>query len=265
MKEITIRGTLPEFPNVNSYPLFFERDGEKMGAPNFALVGDNDHIYSTVTQNYQLIRHEEAIDMVEKALVKVPEFGDAQRTVKLYGKENGRMIVEYEFRDHPVYVDSTDRLYPRILLTNSYDKGKAVQLQFGAFRLVCSNGMVTGTKELAYRREHHQNIDLDQLQEWLFAAMDRFSEQNELWKTWADDVIEQPAAISKVEDLRLTDQQTQEVLSLPEKLTGHRLNLAETVSRWVLFNIMTQYISHHVKSIRRQQILHNRAAQLIRT
>ena len=50
------------------------------------------------------------------------------------------------------------QLFPEIVLINSHDGSTAYQLMSGIFRLVCTNGMNTGTKHGEYKIRHQGDI-----------------------------------------------------------------------------------------------------------
>ena len=50
------------------------------------------------------------------------------------------------------------QLFPEIVLINSHDGSTAYQLMSGIFRLVCTNGMITGTQYGDYKIRHQGDI-----------------------------------------------------------------------------------------------------------
>lgn len=53
--------------------------------------------------------------------------------------------------------------YPRIILTNSHDGFNSFKFMVGLFRLVCSNGLVVATEQMANMSIRHVNYDFETL------------------------------------------------------------------------------------------------------
>lgn len=67
-------------------------------------------------------------------------------------------------------VPALDGLYPEIVLVNSHDGTSAYQLFSGVFRLVCLNGLMTGTTYESLRVPHKGNV-IDQVIEGSFTVI----------------------------------------------------------------------------------------------
>ena len=67
--------------------------------------------------------------------------------------------------------------YPRIILTNSHDGFSSFRFRVGLFRVVCSNGLVIATDEMADIYVRHVNYTFDELRVVITTAMAQVNEQ----------------------------------------------------------------------------------------
>lgn len=83
------------------------------------------------------------------------------------------------FQNPDVYIEQTGsdgnatvEAYPRIILTNSHDGFNAFKFMVGLFRLVCSNGLVVSTQEMANISIKHINYDFETLRDVVKTAIE---------------------------------------------------------------------------------------------
>jgi hypothetical protein len=65
-----------------------------------------------------------------------------------------------------------DDVFPQIYLQNSHDGTTALKFESGLFRLVCSNGLVTPSKQLVHLKLRHSKEKISQLNEFLNLYLD---------------------------------------------------------------------------------------------
>ena len=101
---------------------------------------DTNQILSCMTNDYKLITNEQVMSTALPALKKnkavlteYETFGNGART-------------QWKFRipDIKVKIDDKDFVNPEIVIKNSYDGSTEVKAYCGAYRMVCSNGLVIG-------------------------------------------------------------------------------------------------------------------------
>jgi hypothetical protein len=101
---------------------------------------DRNQILSCMSEDYKLITNEQVMNKALPALkknkaelVEYESFGQGARS-------------QWKFRipDIKVKIDNDDYVNPEIIIKNSYDGSTEVKAYGGAFRLVCSNGLVIG-------------------------------------------------------------------------------------------------------------------------
>ena len=106
----------------------------------FILREDTNQVLSCMSEDYKLITNKQIMDtalpVLEKKkaqLVECRTFSDGARTQW-----------KYRIPTVKVKIDKGDFVNPEIIIKNSYDGSCEVSAYGGAYRLVCSNGMVIG-------------------------------------------------------------------------------------------------------------------------
>ena len=105
----------------------------------FIVRKDNDEVISCVTDKYKLITNKEVMDI---ALPILKDKGGSLMESRVFN--NARTMWKFRFRDTKVEIDKGDFVNPEVIIRNSYDGSSEVQAMGGAYRLVCSNGMIVG-------------------------------------------------------------------------------------------------------------------------
>ena len=128
----------------------------------FIVREDTGDVLSCMTNDYRTVTNKQVIDTAKPILkahgAKLKEavtFGEGQRTT-------WKWIIP----DVKVKVMKDDYVSPEIIIRNSYDGSLQVHVLSGAFRLVCSNGLVIGTVISNHNHKHSvYNNSLDKLDE----------------------------------------------------------------------------------------------------
>lgn len=95
--------------------------------------------------------------------------------VNQFGYENVKSLFGYGNRKYYVMkintgrqfnfgtLENPDLLDEQIVIQNSYNKTKSFSFMFGAFRLVCSNGLYSGSMTFQYKKIHVGDIPIDKM------------------------------------------------------------------------------------------------------
>ena len=106
----------------------------------FIVREDNGKVLSCMTNDYKLVTNETVIKyaspIIEKSGGKVKEVKSLSNGAK--------SIMTWNFPKEKVNIGKNDDLTPEIIIKNSYDGTVGLNILAGAFRLVCSNGLVIG-------------------------------------------------------------------------------------------------------------------------
>ena len=131
---------------------------------NYKLIvrKDTNKILSCMTNDYKLVTNKTIIDYAEPIIKKNDGKIKEVRTLN----NGAKTIMKWTFPNDTVKIGPNDLINPEIIIRNSYDGTIGVNVMAGAFRLVCSNGMVIGVVLDDYKNKHSvHNMELDKLEE----------------------------------------------------------------------------------------------------
>ena len=131
---------------------------------NYKLIvrEDTNKILSCMTNDYKLVTNKTIIDYADPIIKKNNGKVKEVRTLN----NGAKTIMKWTFPNDTVKIGPNDLINPEIIIRNSYDGTIGVNVMAGAFRLVCSNGMVIGVVLDDYKNKHSvHNMELDKLEE----------------------------------------------------------------------------------------------------
>jgi hypothetical protein len=239
------------FPNVGEMPISWGRDKDTRHADNHkAIVGlDTGKLYSIVSKDYRLIRHEDAITEVEQELSGTKGLGEYEVMTDFYN-DGGRMRRTYRFKNVGVEVRKDEVINPELHLFNSYDTKWPLVVSLGAFRVICTNGLVVGERYLHLRKRHVYAIGQIDVRDEIGTALVRFKRQAKQWRRWVGRMLPPGAYTRTLEAMKLGTKAR-------DVVEGRVLDEAEDVDQegfpiitaWGMYNVLTWYISHHAVSL----------------
>ncbi len=123
-----------------------------------------------VSKKYTLLPHADVVDALRETL-------KGQETQEKIGlTHNGaRMHLEIMLPDITLKVEG-DEIAMRLVVANSYDGSRKVSIAFGAYRLVCSNGMIIGRRLISVSRRHvgEVSIEVEQIRKQMTMLTEQF-------------------------------------------------------------------------------------------
>ena len=131
-----------EVPAIGKFPKNknYTQEPTKDTGYKFIMREDTGEVISCMTNEYNLIKNEQIIDIAvpimtqhEAVLKEVNTFSDGARSQWTWN-----------FPNAVVDIGNGDKVHPAVTIKNSYDGSLEASATAGAFRLVCSNGMVIG-------------------------------------------------------------------------------------------------------------------------
>ena len=212
---------------------------------------DNVYEYGIISKQYNMITHEESIASMLEILPDYPEFGEPKFDVRVFA-DGAKMKFTVDFPEvEPIEVKAKDTVGMRLTGQNSYD----LQLEYGfaveALALICTNGLV-GYKALGgYNTRHKGTLDIDRSGTIVAGAMTAFSEQTEIWKSWADKQLGVTEFKEIVDGMPFGSRHTTEILELPiiqKEDTLKSLGLKGKADLWSVNLAATQFLTHEVNS-----------------
>ena len=255
------------FPEIIEQPVMwgYHRELHQTGKYKAIVDADTGKLFSIVSKDYKLIRHEEAIEKVEDTISNIPEFEKFQVKTSFYN-DGGRMRRTYSFPDISVEIMENDKVNPELHLFNSYDVTWPFIVLLGAFRFVCANGLVVGKKFLYVRKRHVYGLDQIGLQEEISTALNRFDQQTSKWKEWSAKRLSRETYAQVMEGMKFGKKATEEIAQRIEQETEeYDDNGSPIMSVWIFYNILTWYITHRAVSLNHRVEMENRLRMAVTT
>ena len=128
----------------------------------FIVRTDTNAVLGCVTDEYRMVTNQQVLD----AALPILESHNAELKEAISFGDGERTTWKWIIPDVQVKVKEGDYVTPEIIIRNSYDSSLQVHVLAGAFRLVCSNGLVIGTVISKHNHKHSiYNTHLDKLDE----------------------------------------------------------------------------------------------------
>jgi hypothetical protein len=129
----------------------------------------------------------------------------------------------------------------------------------GAFRIVCTNGLVVGQKFLHLRKRHLYEVGQINVAEEVGTALMRFNQQARQWKGWSEKKLT-PKVYSKVLDtMNLGVKAKGEVESrVSMEADGFDPDGFPILTVWRFYNVLTWHITHNSVSLNHRVELEDR-------
>ncbi len=248
------------FPAVVMQPVYWGKGQKVYRSGRYQAVVDEktNKLFSVVSTDYKLVRHEKAIEEIEKAISATSNLGGFEVTTDFYN-DGGRMLREYIFQDHQILIQRGDLIKPKLQLFNSYDLTWSFTVILGAYRLVCTNGLVVNEKLFHLKRRHVFQIQSLNLVREISTALTRFSKQAAEWKKWADVPLSKRAYGTILQTMALGKNGEDEILNtMDQEAAGFDNEHFPLVSLWIFFNILTWYITHRAASLNHRVAMEGR-------
>ena len=200
----------------------------------FIVREDTGQVLSCMTDEYKLVPNKKIFDYANPIIKKN---GGVLKEATLFG-DGARTTVKWHFPKVKVSVSKGDQMTPEIVIRNSYDGSLGVNILAGAFRLVCSNGMVIGIVAQNYKNKHSvYNVSLNDIESVI------------------DETIDKTKIIFKDEFPILVENQIKEkhIVNLikmfpiqANEMITQRLIADKPRTFWDLFNVGTNVLTHNM-------------------
>ena len=241
------------FP-VKEVPAYFEHttnngklSKELETGHKFIVREDTGKVLSCMTNDYKLVDNKQIIDTAtpilkqhKAELKEAVSLGDGQKTV-------WKWIIP----DVKMQVAKDDFMNPEIIIKNSYDGSMQVHILSGAFRLVCSNGMIIGNVINKHNYRHNVNsLNIDNLDESIERTIIQARKVSEDFPMLKDKKLRQKHIIELIKLFPST---------MSEFITQY-LVANKPKDYWDLFNCATYLTSH--KMNRKYNTTHRLESQI---
>jgi len=200
----------------------------------FIVREDTGKVLSCMTENYKLVKNETIIKAAEPIIKK---YKGEMKEVVVFG-EGQSTHMSWNFPKNKIKIGNEDEMTPEIVIKNSYNGTIGVNIMAGAFRLICSNGLVIGIIASEYKNKHiKSNISLDDFDNVISETMDK----TKLIFTDEFPILQGTEFKDRhiVDFLKMFPLQANEMVTQALIANRHK-------SFWDLFNVGTNVLSHHM-------------------
>jgi len=253
MEEVT-------FPEIEEQPVMWGYHKEMHQAHKHKAIVDRDSgkLFSIVSKDYKLIRHEEAIEEIEDLIYDNEDLGEPTIKTSFYN-DGGRMCRRYRFQKVAVEIDPGDKLHPELHLYNSYDVTWPLIVILGAYRLVCKNGMVVRKTLFRFKKRHVLELERMNFKEDVSTVLTRFDIQVKAWRGWRTRLISLETYDKVMNTMEFGKKATEEIESkVNEDFEGFLFRGYPQITAWLLYNILTWYATHKAVSLNHRVELEGR-------
>jgi len=195
------------------------------------IHGETGELISIVKNSYRIVPNKQVIEPLIEELSQLDTnwFIDNSHSFV----EPAKMKLHITFPDL-TYNDGESDTALSMYLHNSYDGTSGIKMLWGAIRAICTNGMIFGRVLARYRSKHTKNYTTNKILTQLEATYESI-----------------PIIKERIEILKNIPVSEAEIESVKENISAGALNYVlvsgEIQNRWVLYNVLTEYISHNVK------------------
>lgn len=239
------------YPPVEKRPVYTflnNNPAKRTKAEGFmALVNpETGNTYAVHTDKYQLVKHEDILEPIMEALNREKiaftphvEFPD----------DGARLWAKLILKDIAYEIKKGDFVNPSLEIFGSYNRQWATKMLFGAFRLVCTNGLVVGVTFDVFYNRHLKVYDPADAIEMVRGADHVFKAQTETWKSWSNTLALPDDYERLVTPLGLSKRDLEAIGNEVEASSGQTIEALKlrTLDKWTLYNILTQYLSHRLR------------------
>ena len=219
---------------------------------------DKNKLETIKSDDYVLIQHREVFEPYIDVLNRLGLNVEGQ--IYDYG---GAVYLTTQFKNLDLIPDDSSGIMNGLRLVNSFDGYAAIRGEMWGMRLVCSNGMKVPGFEMAVRQLHLGNFKVENLMEnFVSQAIDKSDSLKTLVSDSMQDTIEWKYAEKVYEKLVKTQRHREKIFDLFKS----RFDPDRQVTRWDMYNIITEYATHgqgKLLSVAVEENLQKQASKLL--
>lgn len=252
-KRLEVREQFPDvyFPTPVLEPMWYGRRPNNRVPETKAIVDQNNgKVLSIVSDQYKIVRFEDVLVMVNDITSKIDGYGKIELVPRSFA-DGARFKIQLKFPEMQKSVNRLDNIVPKLDVFTSLDFKYKLMGRFGAFRLLCTNGMGVWELFKQFARKHLLSLQLNDLQSTISDGLAGFQQQVVEWKKWSETVIPLEIYNGVWQSLPFSDAEKVKIEVLPEvssKLTLKAAMEQKELTVWGLNNILTQFATHNLRS-----------------
>ena len=201
---------------------------------------DTNQILGVHTKDYRFVSNKEIYTAFDQALHYSQLDLTGMITNDRLSHDGARAFRRYTFPAHEYEISTGDTVQLKLDVVNSYDGALAFDAVVGAWRFLCSNGLIIGEKWAQTHSRHTSGFNAELAVKKISSALDTYCQNAKEWQTWTGQKItdeQAQAAINKMPGINpKLHQQLWQYWEREKKQLGS--------TKWALFNALTFWSSH---------------------
>lgn len=183
----TIAELFPRVPNFTRHPF---RTGSEENRFKDEIrreplrITDHPLPIATVSKLYSLIQHRDVLSSVFRALKMIHIDISAVSSTILLSEYGERMHWSCSIPNFSFDPGDGNQLILQINCLNSVDTSTVLEITFGWYRLICSNGLMFGVNESQLRRRHIRSLDPPHIAAYLDEQLKQIPQEKSLYAQW---------------------------------------------------------------------------------
>jgi hypothetical protein len=253
------------FPEVSEVPVSWGEINIQRASNYKAIVNpETGKVYSIVSQDYKLIRHEDAVQRIESIIDKNHELGKYKTDTEFYNS-GARMCRTYCFYEIHIEIEPGDNINPELQLFNSYDTTWPLTVILSAYRVVCSNGLIVGEKYLHFKKRHVYDFEQMNIKEQVDTALNRLELQTRQWESWTKHRLTKQIYENVIRAMNFGKKAMENIKErTAQEAEGFTDSGLPIMNLWIFFNILTWYITHRAVSLNHRAEMEKRLRSAMR-
>lgn len=196
---------------------------------------DNNKLISIMKSSYKIVPNSEIIKPLMEQLHRLDTSWYIDNSHSFVDDNQMRLQITFP---ELLYNDGKSDIALSLFLSNSMDGSCGIKSMWGALRILCSNGMLYGEVLSSYYHKHTRGFDISNLRSQVEATYDKIP------------VIKH--RVQQLQNSKVTKELRQSIENKLGKGVSKYVHQREkefkkSEDQWVLYNILTYYISHLVK------------------
>lgn len=234
------------------------KQGTRIPDRKAVIRTDTDEVLNIVSDRYQLVRHVDVFNAMEEA---VNRLGIPVKNVEVSVGDRGGLAKVTWRLDRTLDIGNgggPDNVDLRLIARNSYNYMSLVGLQLGAFRLICSNGLMIGRMIAKAAKRHVPSLKVEAIVRDMAEMIAQQEKVRSVWKQW-DHIEYLPPRLSKwLEERKETvSKKARESIveyfqTQPDRL---RAGQSPRFTGWEAYNSLTWYGTHRVQTRSQNRVL----------
>ena len=252
-KEVRNRYKNLVFPDPVLEPIWYGRRPETKIEGKFAIVdqGENETVFGICSDQYQVVHYEDIISLTEKVFKEVQSKQGKIEIMPCIIDQGRKMRISATMLEAKYEIKKGDIINPTVTVRTSYDLGWRFSSVFGAFRLICTNGAKAGITFDRFAKKHMQSLEPTMMVDSILKGMELYNAQVAQWKQWTKTKVPELIYTELWTALPFSEGEKEKIektVEMGSKNTLEDKKWRDQINLWDLHSVMTQYVTHEVKS-----------------